>query len=327
MIDYPSLPSRHPPQRLHSAASLPCAVFCDCRKASPLLDRLSGRSVTLAGRTAPSTWRIGPIPCSKHHSVPRRSRSAISFARISSSAGVGSSAGSHDIESPRPKAVPPRGLIDRNRNSVDGITARGLNQDSLHGTWVFDRGFRSVNGVRKPVRILTTFGAVLGTAWEPACNRGYMARPMREYFGAVRASDVADYGFEGAECVDFLWPGSEAGRPPINWIVSNPPFRLAEQFIVRARSLAMVGCAMLVRTSFLEGVGRYERLYSVTPPTIVAQFVERLPMVKGRIDRKASTATSYAWLVWMHNRAQQPFAWIPPCRAKLERDSDYPVAA
>ena len=82
---------------------------------------------------------------------------------------------------------------------------------------------------------------------------------------------------------------------------------------------------MLVRTSFLEGMGRYDRLYSVTPPTLVNQFVERLPMVKGRIDRKASTATSYCWLVWVRDAAPKPFQWIPPCRAKLERDSDYHV--
>lgn len=72
------------------------------------------------------------------------------------------------------------------------------------------------------------------------------------------------------------------------------------------------------------------------PPAVVAQFVERVPMVKGRLDAKASTATSYCWLVWT-NRAhgwEQPdwapkgghsaFMWIPPCRKSLERPDDYP---
>lgn len=171
----------------------------------------------------------------------------------------------------------------------------------------------------------------LGSAWEPACNRGYMARPLRESFGRVHASDIFDYSQEsGGFCqdrvVDFLWPDSESpnlAKHPVDWIITNPPFRLAEQFIWRARNLATVGCAMLVRTSFLEGAGRYERLYSITPPTIIAQFVERLPMVKGRVDRRVSTATSYAWLVWIRDRDPKPFQWIPPCRAKLERDEDY----
>jgi hypothetical protein len=34
------------------------------------------------------------------------------------------------------------------------------------------------------------------------------------------------------------------------------------------------------------------------PPTKFAHFVERVPMVKGRLDWKATTATGYAWLVW-----------------------------
>lgn len=177
--------------------------------------------------------------------------------------------------------------------------------------------------------ILPRSGLKLGCAWEPACNRGYMVRPLREYFTSVHASDIYDYSAEWSgqdRVVDFLWPDSEPASfhsRPADWIITNPPFRLAEQFIGRAAGLARVGHAMLVRTSFLEGVGRYERLFSVNPPTIVAQFVERLPMVKGRVDAKVSTATSYAWLVWIRDRAPEPFQWIPPCRSRLERAGDY----
>jgi hypothetical protein len=47
-------------------------------------------------------------------------------------------------------------------------------------------------------------------------------------------------------------------------------------------------------------------------------------MVKGRLDRKASTATGYAWLVWELDRAgTSKLMWVPPCRKHLERDGDY----
>ena len=59
---------------------------------------------------------------------------------------------------------------------------------------------------------------------------------------------------------------------------------------------------MLTRTVFIESVGRYERLFKTNPPSRFAQFTERVPMVKGRIDKKASTATGYAWLVWEKDR-------------------------
>ena len=87
------------------------------------------------------------------------------------------------------------------------------------------------------------------------------------------------------------------------------------------------GVAMIVRTAFLESVGRYENLFKLNPPTIVAQFTERVPMVKGRLTAKGSTATAYCWLVWIKGEKPRPFQWIPPCRKKLERDGDYPVEA
>jgi hypothetical protein len=176
--------------------------------------------------------------------------------------------------------------------------------------------------------VLMGKASLKGPVWEPACNRGYMARPLAEYFNRVHATDVHDYGWAGQNAAeDFLFPSTIPPAPlgKVSWTISNPPFRLAEEFIAKARAVSSIGCAMLVRSAFLEGVGRYERLYSVSPPTIVAQFVERLPMVKGRIDRKASTATSYAWLVWIHGLAPQPTCWIPPCRKQFEKDSDYPA--
>ncbi len=47
-----------------------------------------------------------------------------------------------------------------------------------------------------------------------------------------------------------------------------------------------------------ESVGRYERLFKPNPPKIIAQFSERVPIVKGRLSATASTATSYAWFIW-----------------------------
>jgi hypothetical protein len=57
----------------------------------------------------------------------------------------------------------------------------------------------------------------------------------------------------------------------------------------------------------------------------VLQFVERVPMVKGRCDPKATTATSYAWVVWFPSDVigETKLEWIAPCRAALERSGDY----
>ena len=163
-------------------------------------------------------------------------------------------------------------------------------------------------------------GAGALTALEPACGRGHMAQALKEFFSEVQASDIHDYGY--GEVGDFLSGVYPTGV--FDWVITNPPFRLAEDFIHRAMPIARRGVAVLVRTVFIESVGRYERIFSKSPPTKFAQFTERVPMVKGRVDKMASTATGYAWVVWEKTKDSAPYvAWVPPCRKQLERLSDY----
>ena len=163
---------------------------------------------------------------------------------------------------------------------------------------------------------------------EPACAEGHMARALAEYFGQVDACDVHDYGFGRVN--DFLWPSNYGSY---DWIVTNPPFRLGQQFIETALKRASCGVAMLVRTAFLESAERHTALFRVTPPSEILQFVERVPMFKGRLDRHGSTATAYCWLVWRKAAHDAPlprstaFHWLAACRKRLERDSDYPSEA
>jgi hypothetical protein len=159
----------------------------------------------------------------------------------------------------------------------------------------------------------------LFTCREPAANRGHMVMPLAEYFASVEGADVHDYG-GGYPVRDYLF-GLDPDR--VDWTITNPPFRLAEQFIERALATSRQGVAVIVRAAFLESVGRFERMFSKTPPSHVLQFTERVVMHKGKLSADGSTATAYAWLVWMgghHTNLQ----WIEPSRKRLERAGDYP---
>lgn len=164
------------------------------------------------------------------------------------------------------------------------------------------------------------------TCWEPAAGRGYMEFALAEYFHEVFSSDIHDYR-DGANftSIDFLGERAAGYRWIFDWIITNPPFKKASQFARRALELASQGVALFVRSAFLEGRDRYESLFLRWPPTAVLQFVERVPIVRGRIDRKATTATSYCWVVWDKNDedGNTKLLWIPPCRKDLERDEDY----
>jgi hypothetical protein len=168
------------------------------------------------------------------------------------------------------------------------------------------------------------FAGMFGTqaCREPAANRGHMVRPLREYFAEVEAADIHDYD-AGFPVQDYLF-----GPPPamVDWTITNPPFRLAEQFIARALETSRIGVAVIVRSAFLEGVGRYSALFSKTPPSQVLQFSERVVMHKGQLSATGSSATAYCWLVWIKGDfGPTVFDWIAPCRKRLERASDYDV--
>jgi hypothetical protein len=143
-----------------------------------------------------------------------------------------------------------------------------------------------------------------------------MATVVAEFaVSSVTASDIFDYGY-GIAPVDFL-NDPHLVRPA--WIITNPPFSTACEFTLLALDLATEGVAMLVRMQWIEGIGRYEKLFRDRSPSLYAPFVERVPMVKGRWDPNASTATSYAWFVWVKGcAAPTQVFWIPPgCRGSL----------
>tara|TARA_R110002074_G_scaffold143003_1_gene289722 strand:+ start:244 stop:990 length:747 start_codon:yes stop_codon:yes gene_type:complete len=186
------------------------------------------------------------------------------------------------------------------------------------------------------------------TVREPCANRGYMVRPLFEYFGNVEASDVHDYG-AGFAVEDYLF-GPLPER--VDWTFMNPPFRLAEQFLDRALATSG-GVALFVRSAFLEGEERYRKTWSKNPPDLILQFSTRVVIHKGVMRqagerywdagadngkdkpkgkwRNASSATSYCWLIWMPKQIQmQPsfvhgtlFHWIGPRRPEFEREGDY----
>lgn len=165
------------------------------------------------------------------------------------------------------------------------------------------------------------------TVWEPCANRGYMVRALEESFFSVLATDVVDYGM-GFPVIDFMTgpKPSEFGME-VDWIITNPPFNIGLDFMLRALESGMStkGVAILIRSNWTEGLARYERLFSKHPPTRICQYVERVPIVRGRVDGKISSNMPYAWFVWEHgiNTGPPELEWIPPCRKEFELDGDY----
>ena len=164
-----------------------------------------------------------------------------------------------------------------------------------------------------------------GSVWEPAAGQGHMVEVLREAFEVVHASDVEDYG-AGFQIGSFTGVGPDVvPRRAVDWIITNPPFNLAVEFAERALTEARIGVALLLRSNWMEGGERYERLFRDRPPRFIAQYCERVPMVAGRWDPAAASATSYAWFVWhqAHFRRETRLIWIAPgAKARNSRATD-----
>lgn len=167
------------------------------------------------------------------------------------------------------------------------------------------------------------------TVWEPACNRGYMSRALAEYAAEVYESDVFDYGV--GQVYDFLSVDSLLGDLPFgrpDWVVTNPPFRLLDEFLEKALLVAQRGVAMFGRVQMLEGIERYNTIWLPHDERATyAQYVERVPLVHGRLTPKGGTATAYGWVVIDKTEPRKGRMHIPPCRRRLERAGDYDLPA
>lgn len=146
---------------------------------------------------------------------------------------------------------------------------------------------------------------LLDVIQEPACGEGHMAEVLGETFGLVEASDIHPYGhgFVRDYLGEFLsWP---------DWVVTNPPFNAAVAFARRALAQSRRGVALLVRTQWLHTIERYQ-LFREFPPFVIAYYVERVPMHRGRWEPDGSTATDYCWVCWKHGAKPRAPLWIPP---------------
>lgn len=168
-----------------------------------------------------------------------------------------------------------------------------------------------------------------GVAWEPAAGLGHMSEVLREDdFDRVVATDVFPYGDHLEGVGSYVGQGPDVLEAPddgYDWMITNPPFSLASEFVLRGLKEARLGVAVLCRSNWAEGGQRFAELFGPLPPTLIGQFVERVPMVKDRWDPEASTATSYSWFVWDRQRpkGRTEFRFIPPiCRRALERPDD-----
>jgi hypothetical protein len=139
-----------------------------------------------------------------------------------------------------------------------------------------------------------------GTIWEPANGRGAISQVLRAAGYRVVATDLVEYGAEDARGgVDFL--AQTAAPDGVTAILTNPPYKNANEFVRRALTLAP-RVVLLLRLAFLEGTGRSDIIDGGSLARVYV-FRNRLPMLHrdGWEGPKESSAMGMAWFVWDRN--------------------------
>jgi hypothetical protein len=132
--------------------------------------------------------------------------------------------------------------------------------------------------------------------WEPAAGRGMIVNVLREAGHEVLATDLVDYGirthFSGR---DFLWEKLPEGCEAV---VTNPPFKLAGEFVEHAINICP-RVIMLLRLAFLESERRTCILENCGLARVYV-FRKRLPMMHrdNWQGHKANSGMAFAWFVW-----------------------------
>lgn len=162
---------------------------------------------------------------------------------------------------------------------------------------------------------------------ENSCGGGHMVDGIINYLKKNRynpyivATDVQDRKFKLTNKYDRLqynagltydylkddYPSMKA-----DYVIMNPPFNVAEGFIIRALNETKKGVLCLARLQLLETISRYNNIFRKYPPSLIYVYVDRIYCPKnGDFSLKEQSAQAYAWFYWDIKLRDEPkIRWI-----------------
>lgn len=129
-----------------------------------------------------------------------------------------------------------------------------------------------------------------GRILEPACGAGAITAILKEA------------GYEDITAYDLLLDGKDflTETRKFDAIITNPPFSLAKEFILKACEVA-TRFAFLLPLNYLQGQARYNEIWSASEILEKVYIFTRYPLLSAHIrpDGKYETAMmAYAWYIF-----------------------------
>ena len=144
-----------------------------------------------------------------------------------------------------------------------------------------------------------------GAIWECACGDGAISNVLDDNGYKVYSTDLNNHGF-GWHGVNFLKTGQWFAPN----IVTNPPFKLAQEFMEHALELGVEKLALFCKLAFLEGQRRSVAL-EASPLKNIYVFRKRVLLTWRGEKPRGSGMIAFAWYVWERGYKGKPMVnWI-----------------
>jgi hypothetical protein len=146
---------------------------------------------------------------------------------------------------------------------------------------------------------------VPNAVYEPACGAGAIVNILRAEGHTVHASDLVDRGCPDSSVSNFLEQTKPI--PGVDVCLTNPPFKIAHEFIRKSRELYPM-TIMLLRLAFLESMKRSDIL-DAGDLSKVMLFRRRLPFMHRENytgKRNSNSAMPFCWMVWSRDHHSGP---------------------
>lgn len=151
-----------------------------------------------------------------------------------------------------------------------------------------------------------------GGVWEVAAGLGHVSWVLEHTGHTVVSTDLVDRGYPGTKVLNFL----DARRLLAPNIVTNPPFNLVSEFIVKAYHLNALKVAMFLKLTALEGMER-SKVLEATPLRSVYVFRNRVSTTRNNSKGESTGMMAFAWFVWELGYTGKPqIEWLTYLQAE-----------
>lgn len=157
----------------------------------------------------------------------------------------------------------------------------------------------------------------IGTVYEPTAGTGAISNVLKNEFDLTVTTNDIDVSMPTDRHFDATHPEAWLGARH-DWVITNPPYNVAFEVLIRAYEHANIGVAMLLRLSFAEPTLKREK-WLVDHQGLLSHLLifgsPRPNYRKGEINpengkRYGGDSVTTAWFVWLKGRILSPYTKV-----------------